>query len=94
MPTQTMGRKPEPGPEQVLEARLVLGLHRVLDLGDAGVQVDVLALDVGEDLLGVGVAADRDEEARRLGDGEGEQPVQDGRDDHHAEHDLPGLKAR
>ncbi|MDH6607040.1 hypothetical protein M2164_002675 [Streptomyces sp. SAI-208] len=93
MPTQTIGLKKKEPAEQVLEGRLVLALHGVLDLGDPGVQVDLVALDLGEDLAGPLVLADGDQEPRGLGDGEGEQSVQDGRDHHDAEHDLPGLKS-
>jgi hypothetical protein len=87
-------RLEEEGPaEQVLEDRLVLPPHRQLDLGDAGVQVDLVALDLAEHLAGPAVTAGGDQEAGRLGDREGEQSVDDGRNDHHAEHDLPGLQA-
>lgn len=80
--------------EQVLEDRLVLPLHGPLDLGDPGVQVDTVALDLAQHLTGALVPADGDQEARRLGDREGQQPVEHRRYDHHAEHDLPGLDAQ
>src|SRR5690349_2288904 len=83
----------EAAAEQVLEGGPVLALHRVLDLVDARGQVGVLALDLGEDLAGAVALADGDQEAGRLGDDEGQHAVDDGRDHHHAEHDLPGLQA-
>ena len=93
MPIQTIGLKKKLPPSRSLKTRLVLALHGVLDLGDAGVQVDAVALDLAQHLAGALVLARGDEEARRLGDREGEQPVQNGRNDHDAEHDLPGFQA-
>lgn len=83
----------EAAAEQVLEGGLVLAVHGCLDLGHAGVEVDFLALDLGEDLLGPLVLADGDQVARRLGDRERQQAVEERRDDHDAEHPLPGLEA-
>ncbi len=71
----------------------MLAAHGLLDLLHPVVQVHALALDLGEDLLGLVGLADGDQEAGGLGDREGEQAVEEGGDDHHAEHPLPGLQA-
>ncbi len=51
------------------------------------------ALDVLKDLAGPVPLADGDQEAGGLGDREGQQPVDDRRDHHDAEHELPGFQS-
>ena len=94
MPIQTIGRKPKRPPSRSLKVDLCSLLHRVLDLGDAGVQVDVLALDLAQHLPGLARAG-----RRRSGSGatRGSRRRAARRAtagiDHDAEHPLPGLEA-
>ena len=77
MPIQTIGRKPKRPPSRSLKVDLCSLLHRVLDLGDAGVQVDVLALDLARAPRGPRRAWPTEIRKRgRLGDREGEQAVE------------------
>ncbi len=71
----------------------MVGGDQRLDLGDPGVGVHALALDLGEHLAGVVQPAGLDQVARGLGDDRGEHEVDRGRHDADAEHPLPGLQA-
>ncbi len=94
MPIQTIGSRPNAEPRRSRRrGRCSRRSDRSISASRAGVQVDALGLDLRQHLARLRAAARRDEEPRRLGDGRGEEQIQQGRDQAGAEHPLPGLDA-